>query len=147
MTKTVVLFDLGGTLVEYYGTGEFLPILEAAVQDVSCSLRERGLAPPAWDDVWQRALDENYEASDYRVRPLEDRLRRIFALEQLDHTEITICDICRTFMGPIFRYPRHRLACHPVTRSYPVSGSSAPKHGVHCVQNPTRTDRFTASAY
>ena len=106
MTKTVVLFDLGGTLVEYYDTGEFLPILEAAVQDVSCSLRERGVAPPAWDDVWQRTLDENYEANDYRVRPLEDRLRRIVALEQLDHTEITICDICRTFMGPIFRRAR-----------------------------------------
>jgi len=49
MAKTTVLFDLGGTLVEYYSAGEFRPILEAAIQAVQRSLQDQGCTT----DVWQ----------------------------------------------------------------------------------------------
>ena len=103
MAKTTVLFDLGGTLIEYYSAGEFRPILEEGIRAVQQSLQDQGCTTRAWDVVWQRALEENYESSDYRVRPLEDRLPRIFALnEASSRARISVQALCRTFMRPIF---------------------------------------------
>ncbi len=106
MAKTTVLFDLGGTLIEYYSAGEFGPILEAAIQAVQRSLQDQGCTTDVWDVVWQRALEENYESSDYRVRPLEERLPRILALNEASKARISVQALCRTFMHPIFNLAR-----------------------------------------
>ena len=52
--------------------------------------------------MWQRVKRENREAQDYRVRPLEERLVRIFHIDENKRTNEFIMDICRYFMNPIF---------------------------------------------
>lgn len=101
--KTAVLFDLGETLAAYYTRPEFPPILQEALDRVGAALVGRGLPVPAADEIAARAADENHEAPDFRVRPLDERLARIFAVPgtalDADAREVA----CRAFMVPIFR--------------------------------------------
>jgi len=52
--------------------------------------------------MWQRVRQENYESKDYRVRPLEERLIRIFQLDTSTLFDELIMTLCRCFMRPIF---------------------------------------------
>jgi putative hydrolase of the HAD superfamily len=58
--------------------------------------------------MWQRVRDENHEAADHRVRPLEGRLARVFQLETEQSADL-IEEMCRRFTAPFFarscRYP------------------------------------------
>lgn len=99
--KNAVLFDLGNTLVRFFERSEFPAILERSVSEVRCVLREMGLPAVPPEVMWRRVRDENHEAADHRVRPLEGRLARIFDLDeyQLAHASVAIC---RAFVVPIF---------------------------------------------
>jgi len=100
--KTTILFDLGGTLARYYTIKEFPPILERAIGEVQSCLREKHLlnAPPSV--IRRRVREEDHESPDYRSRPLEDRLTRIFGLDASVATEGVLMEMCRRFMVPIF---------------------------------------------
>ncbi len=90
--KKFVLFDLGSTLVSYYGIPDFPPILRAAIGEV-----ERFLGITA---EWECVAAENFEAKDCQVRPLEVRLSRIFP--DAPWSEELAAEACRRFMRPIF---------------------------------------------
>jgi len=100
--KNTVLFDLGGTLVQYFERHEFPQILEQAITEVQKYLRKKGLLSISPETMWQRVRQEDYESKDYRVRPLEERLIRIFQLDTSTLFDELIMTLCRCFMRPIF---------------------------------------------
>jgi len=102
--KRFVLFDLGGTLVQYYEKEDFPDILKSAIFNVGEFLLDQDILIPPVRTILRRAREEDYESSDYRVRPLENRLNHIF---ELDRDEVNLTDemqmsMCRLFMEPIF---------------------------------------------
>ena len=52
--------------------------------------------------MWQRVKEEDFEARDFQVRPLEERLQRIFQLNNSVLSKNLITKMCRCFMKPIF---------------------------------------------
>ncbi|MEM3617219.1 MAG: HAD family hydrolase [Candidatus Bathyarchaeia archaeon] len=99
--RNIVLFDLGNTLVYYFERHEFEAVLRQAITKIQDCLAEKYALHISTEDIWRKVEAENYESSDYRVRPLEERLTRIFQLDSLTQP----CDImalCRCFMQPIF---------------------------------------------
>jgi len=75
-----ILFDLGNTLVQYFEIEEFPEILRKALTRVRDYLGEEEPLKVSPDEMWTKAKLEDYENEDYSVRPLEDRLERIFEL-------------------------------------------------------------------
>jgi len=98
--KKIILFDLGNTLVRYYERAEFPGILEQAINRVQDYLREADLLEVSPDSVWKRVGEENHESPDYAVRPMANRLARIFHLDPED--DRLMMAVCRRFMEPIF---------------------------------------------
>lgn len=101
-----VLFDLGGTLVEYYRREEFPQVLREAMGEVGARLRARGLPLPPADRLWCHVEAEDHESSDFRVRPLAHRLGRIFELPEGHRDAELLDDVCRGFLVPIFARAR-----------------------------------------
>jgi len=99
--KNTVLFDLGGTLARYFERSEFPDILKQAITEVQNYLRQKGLLSISTRIMWQRVREEDHEARDYRVRPLERRLVRIFQLDEPVSSGL-VMSMCRCFMKPIF---------------------------------------------
>ncbi|MHA1111427.1 MAG: HAD family hydrolase [Promethearchaeota archaeon] len=97
--KKAFLFDYGDTLVKYYKGPEFLPILKKALTFISTFLKEQDIPQENQEIIWKRALQENYESKDYRVRPLVGRLQRIFQLE--DTTKQILKQIQERYMEAI----------------------------------------------
>ena len=102
MTKDTILFDLGGTLAYYYEISEFPHILEQAVAEVQDYLLKEGVLTVSSEEISQRVREEDHEAADYRIRPLEERLYRIFQLDASLYSEELAMKMCRCFMKPIF---------------------------------------------
>lgn len=98
---TTVLFDLGNTLVRYFDRQQFPAVLEQAIREVRSYLRGEGLLAVTAEAMWQRVREEDHEAPDHRVRPLEARLGRIFALDPAGDADLVEA-MCRRFTGPIF---------------------------------------------
>ncbi len=97
--KKAVLFDLGNTLAAYYTRKEWPSVLEQSIAEVSDFLRAHGIPVPSHDEVWARVAEENHEAPDCRVRPLDGRLIRIFALDQpCEFSD----DLCRAYLRTTF---------------------------------------------
>lgn len=109
--KDTVLFDLGGTLAQYYESSEFPAILEQAIAQVQNYLRQKGLFSISPQVMWRGVRDEDHEARDHRVRPLEERLVRIFQLDSIQATGLAMA-MCRCFIKPIFARGR----CYKDTR-------------------------------
>jgi len=102
-TKKTILFDLGGTLVQYYSRSEFPAILDQGINGVKDYLYLNGLLQVSHEDIWRQVLMENYEYEDCRVRPLENRLIRIFQLQNEACSDELLKTMCRCFMNPIFK--------------------------------------------
>jgi len=100
--KKAILFDFGGTLVYYFERSQFPKILKQAITEVQDYLQQKGLFCISPEAMWQRVRDEDHEAEDYRVRPLEERLARIFQLDEKVQSSGLIITVCRVFMKPIF---------------------------------------------
>ena len=96
--KKAVLFDLGNTLVRYYERWEFPSLLERGIAQAARHLEEDGLLRVGSDAIRERVAAENHEAADCRVRPMEERLSRIFGIDLL-----RALDLCSDFMEPIFQ--------------------------------------------
>lgn len=126
--KKAVLFDLGGTLVEYYTRAEFPGILEEAVGEVEGYLRHLDLLRVPPEAMWQRVRDEDHEASDLRVRPLEGRLIRIFELDDANCAVAQpvsgdlVMAMCRRFLKPIFSRGRRYGDAHRVLQELKAVG-------------------------
>lgn len=110
------MLDLGGTLVQYYERSEFPDILKQAITGVQGYLREVGLLDVSSESIWQRVEEEDHEAKDYSVRPLEERLARIFQLDSSARSDELMIAICRCFMKPIFPLARRYDDVLPVLR-------------------------------
>jgi len=116
--KSVVLLDLGGTLVDYYSRQEIPQVLEEAITEVEATLRRRRrlCVPP--ELVRARVAEENCETRDCRVRPLERRLARIFDLGEGGCDEA----LCRSFLKPIFARARRFDDTLPTLRRLRAAG-------------------------
>jgi len=112
--KKVVLFDLGNTLIQYYGRAEFPDILKQAIGGVQEYLRDEGIPNPSTESIWQRVEEDNHEVEDHRVRPLEGRLIRIFQLD--NPSDEVVMGACRRFMKPIFAIARRYDDALPVLK-------------------------------
>src|SRR5687767_11192402 len=96
-----VLFDLGNTLAQYYQPVDFPPILAQAIEGC-VSMLFSGREPDFDRLQLQRRVDlENHEARNYRVRPMEYRLQRIFG-SSVRLSSSDVVKLCRAFMAPIF---------------------------------------------
>ena len=92
-----VLFDLGNTLAEYHAPGGSHGLIARAVGAVEDYLRREGLTSGSPEDIRERVRLENYESRNYRVRPLDKRLSRIFRISD----PVVLDEACRVFLEPI----------------------------------------------
>jgi putative hydrolase of the HAD superfamily len=100
-----ILFDLGNTLVSYYKRHEFREILERAIRSVLGELQSRDMATVSYDHALGAALAENRESADCRVKPMLDRLQRVFRLPPEDIASVGDL-LCQRFLEPIFAIGR-----------------------------------------
>jgi putative hydrolase of the HAD superfamily len=100
-----ILFDLGGTLAQYFEPAETSAVLWQALAEAHAFLEERGMMPPPLAVVIQRVQSEGREAGDYRVKPLAERLERVFDL-QIPSAGVLVDEMIRRFMRPIFALGR-----------------------------------------
>jgi putative hydrolase of the HAD superfamily len=103
MRIAAIAFDLGNTLVEYFDRADFPPILAEAVRSAHSVLSEFASAP--LEEAQAIAVAENHEQPDGQVRPLSERLDRIFRLGP-DTPFNTRERAIVAFMEPIFRCAR-----------------------------------------
>lgn len=101
MRIDAVLFDLGNTLVAYYKTHEFYPILERCVESVAAHLRKHGRSIDV-TSANARAKALNAESPDGRVRPLAGRLQEIFGGANADLPSDLLDRASDAFLAPIF---------------------------------------------
>lgn len=104
MTSTrrpILLFDLGNTLVEYFRPRGFTPVLWESLRLAGDALRAAGHPVPSAIEVKRRVAAERHDPPNHRVRPLERRLARVFALRG-DSDGQAMEATRRAFMGPVF---------------------------------------------
>lgn len=99
--KDTVLFDLGNTLVRYFEKTEFDAILRESIEQVRGYLNASGLPSLSPEETWRRVEAENHESPDGRVRPLEGRLSRIFALDPQAGSQVMEA-MCHRFLQPFY---------------------------------------------
>jgi putative hydrolase of the HAD superfamily len=101
-----VLFDLGNTLVSYYKSTDFAPILERCVTAGAAVLdaARPGRAPVDVAAACVRALECNVERPDWRVWPLAERLSTVFG-DELAQAHLRD-ELTTAFLAPIFATAR-----------------------------------------
>ena len=103
--KPAVLFDLGNTLAAYYRPEQFRPILEAAIAETLSELESRGRTGVALEAAVSSAVAEDWEAPDFRFRPMAERFSRIFGISIADEPDLAEV-LCERFLKPIFAVGR-----------------------------------------
>src|SRR5262245_51421157 len=112
MPVRAVLFDLGNTLVRYYGSSEFPEVLRRCLQECVTTL---GLQLDSIRDgqLFERALLLNREQPDLAVRPLAARLDELFgSYQHIDQAAAAV--LSAAFMRPIFAMARLDPTALPV---------------------------------
>lgn len=104
--KRAVLFDLGGTLTDYYERSEFPEIVRQGIAAVEVYLNDQGMLNASSDEIARRLKEEDHEAHDHHVRPLEKRLAAIFQLDISAKSGTLMMTLCRLFMQPIYARSR-----------------------------------------
>lgn len=97
-----VLFDLGGTLVDYFTAREFPPLLKQGLQRAAACLQRDGAWIPADGEIQRRAAKQDFEAADYAVRPLKERLKAVFNEAQPGLYGSMLEELCYEFLQPVF---------------------------------------------
>jgi putative hydrolase of the HAD superfamily len=103
MLRRVVLVDLGGTLVDFFGhttPGKVLPLALASARRTLVDMGRDALPVAALELRWGWSAQS---PNDPVVRPLEGRLALTFGLEEEDEA---LPALCRSFMGPLFHQAR-----------------------------------------
>ncbi len=96
-----ILFDLGNTLVSYYSTSEFLPILEKCVDSIATVLGRHGQSTDV-SAAFEAAKSFNQERDDLKVSPLADRLNQIFGDSSKTLPDPLVAEMSEAFLEPIF---------------------------------------------
>jgi len=104
--RKVIFFNLGNTLVQYCGNNEFPVFLEQGINHISDYLYLYDLLQASQEELLKRTSIEDYENEDYRVRPLEQRLARIFQLTTDVCSDELLMKLCKCFMTPFFSIAR-----------------------------------------
>jgi putative hydrolase of the HAD superfamily len=99
-SKTVILFDLGNTLVEYYQHDQWQAVVEETMAAVRGFLQSQNLLTVTHQTMWQNVENERNDPPDYRVIPLAERLSRVFAMDNAN--DDTKRQMCQSFLKPIF---------------------------------------------
>lgn len=99
MPTRAVLFDLGNTLVSYYRVDEFPAVLRCCLAACHTELKHP-ISADVDEELFDRALALNREASDHRVRPLAERLIALFPESQND--PLALERLTAAFLRPIF---------------------------------------------
>lgn len=96
-----VLFDLGNTLVSYYTSDQFYPILDQCVQSVAnvLSNHDRSVDVAA---AFETARSFDCERDDLRVWPLSDRLTQVFGNSAIELADSLLIEMVDAFLEPIF---------------------------------------------
>jgi putative hydrolase of the HAD superfamily len=100
MAVRAALFDLGNTLVGYYRSSEFAPILRSCLRR---ALDAAGISVSKVDEqqLFEHAMRLDKEREDLAVRLLADRLQELLCpYAELNNTQMA--DVCRAFLEPIF---------------------------------------------
>jgi len=97
-----VLFDLEGTLAHYFEKQEATQVLVEGVGLAYEHLKKKRLVGALDEQIWKRVDEEDCEPEDHRVRPLEDRLIRIFRLRKEDLDYDHIIEMTREFCFALF---------------------------------------------
>lgn len=104
MTIRTVLVDLGGTLVDFFGHTSPSEISPHSLAMATQALIERGYDVPPPDVQERRWQAERQDPNDPLVKPLEDRLSRVFGIDPKD--AMALQSACRAFMRPLFAQAR-----------------------------------------
>lgn len=96
-----VLFDLGNTLVSYYRSSDFYPILRRSVAAIGAVVREHGRSFDI-DAAFGRAKTLNRENDDGRVWPLAERLIELVGEADGAVSQELIDELIDAFLEPIF---------------------------------------------
>ncbi len=114
-----MLFDYGGTLVDFYRGDQFPGVLRSALSQASSVVLEGGESVPPDEILWSRVSAEDYERPDHRVRPLEDRLARIFGISDTAVLEAASAAFTRVVRarGTVIRCA-HRVLVDLTRRGY-----------------------------
>lgn len=118
---TAILFDLGGTLAEYYDRTETPAVLAEALVEVQGFLREHGLSCALPESALHQ-MQTQREADDHRVRPLAERLTRVFGLASPAPSSDLAMEMSRRFLRPIFARGRCYDDTLPVLRELRARG-------------------------
>ena len=81
---------------------DFPLMLQQGINRVQAYLEDKHLLVVTPETVSLRVKQEDHESPDYRSRPLEERLTRIFGLDASLATDELLMELCRQFMAPIF---------------------------------------------
>jgi len=81
---------------------DFPLLLQQGINRVQSYLEDKHLLVVTPETVSLRVKQEDHESPDYRSRPLEERLTRIFGLDASLATDELLMELCRQFMAPIF---------------------------------------------
>lgn len=103
MRIRAIAFDLGNTLVEYYQREDFVEVLADSIRGAHAALSR--FAATSLEEAQARALDENTESLDGKVRSLQERLHRVFGLPTALPEGVRDA-ANRAFLDPIFNRAR-----------------------------------------
>jgi len=124
-----VMFDLGGTLVDYYERREWTEVFPACISNVAESLAARGAAIPDTAEVLRRMESIREEErvrlrdrGDWRVWPMEDRLREAFFRGAPGPDTGLMDALCREFLKPVFARARPLPEALPVLSALHARG-------------------------
>jgi FMN phosphatase YigB (HAD superfamily) len=106
MRYDAVIFDMGNTLVSYWGRDRWPDVLGQAIGQVTVYLGERDMLRVDVDQLPARVETERREDKDNRVRPLAGRLARIFGLSDDEMNDGLGMALCGEFLKPAFAYGR-----------------------------------------
>jgi putative hydrolase of the HAD superfamily len=111
--KEAVMFDLGNTLVSYYGRQEFPMILREAIGNCRDELTSKGIMTPDERIIRLRVREQDHGSPGNKVYPLSERLSTIFGV-----TDAAVVDgLCIEFMKPIFGAARLHDDAKPTLKS------------------------------
>ncbi len=99
---SAVLFDYGNTLVHCFTREEFPGVLQASMRSAAAFAEAEFGVSLALESLTARTAEQNHEDPERRVRPLEERLARIFGLDA-DVAPEAMRALCRAFLEPMFR--------------------------------------------
>ena len=80
-------------------------MLRESIRLAGAALRAAGHPLPPGDELERRVAAEHHDTRNHRVRPLQQRLARVFALRGAADGPV-MAATCRAFMGPVFASAR-----------------------------------------